>query len=778
MENGMLPEDEINAILVDGNIVYVGTASEGVARFSKSQSSFMSTWSTDNELANNNILSLASDDKMVYIGSEDGVFRYNKNTNAFVSPLTMDSGLVSNTINSLCLAEYNGEEFIFIGTDEGISKYSKKEDRVLATYNKNSGLYSDNIKDMVFKDGRLYAIGFKEGYDAMNDWYLPRILMVINCTNGVMNAYYDERNGLARYANALAVKDDAIMIGTMKDGIYKLDTNSNSVSKISSLGNSLSHFTITSIISDDRNIYYGSKHGEIMVYSKPGNRFVARWALSEGMSFNEITCMERVDVGENSSLYVGTKFSGLMRVNLSGGVENKWNSTTYISQTEKFGTNLITCLAYDESENMLYVGTDNGLFRMNAVNNTFVGKWDTTNGLGENKVSSLSLDGKTLLIGTNSKGLDRYNLLTKNFETPLNLDSGLSEDSIISAFGNENYIFVLTPYNLNIYVKSNGGFAPPLNISTGLPAQNVIDAILYGDYIFILSRLAGDTITYLSKYSLATSQFVSHWNWKEIGDREADKLYIDERVLYILTQTCVSRFDLYSNSFKDSSEYWNYIEPVNVSIDVGADGFIDWKLDGKFNTTHSIDLLYAFQSGIARERKNGNLDSYGNMLSVIPINFYADSGTLVVRRIWISYNYTVKLNDFSNVIAEYLYEHSYKVDSEGNIEVPILVHFLSSGKCKIDNLSIVYSKPTKKPTTWIDWFVEYGSYLTLGMMIISLISRVAIKYYFSNRNKNSRTDKTIAIKKKREERDEKSGKKRKSSSDKSRKRFKGKSKGK
>jgi hypothetical protein len=497
--------------------------------------------------------------------------------------------------------------------------------------------------------------------------------------------------------------------------------------------------------------------------------------------------MERVDIGENSSLYVGTKFSGLLRVNLSGGIEKKWNVTTPISEYENFGTNLITCLEYDEYENMLYVGTENGLFRMNAANSTFVGKWDTTSGLGENKVSSVSLDGRSLLIGTNSKGLDRYNLTTKNFETPLNLDSGLSEDSVISAFGNENFIFVATPYNLNIYVKSSGEFAPPLNISTGLPAQNVIDAILYGDFIYILSRLAGDTITYLSKYSLATSQLVSHWTWKEIGDREAGKLYIDGSILYILTQTCISRFDLYSNIFKDSSEYWNYVEPVNLSIDVGADGFIDWKLDGKFNTTQNIDLLHSIQAGVAREkreRKNIIIDSYGNMLCAIPMNFSADSGTLVVRRISISYNYTVRLNDFSNELMEYIYEHSYEVDSEGNIEIPLVVHFLSAGKCKIDSLSVVYSKPTKKVTTWTDWFVEYGSYLALGLFAIALIAGVAIRYYFSYRDKdrdkdkNSKSAKSDVREKRKGKRDEKSGCERKSGSEKSRKRFKGKSKGK
>jgi len=756
VDNGMLPEDEINAIHVDGDIVYVGTASEGVARFSKAQSAFISAWSTDNELANNNILSITSDDKMVYIGSEDGVFCYNKITNAFDAPLTMDSGLESNTINSLCLGEYNGEAFLFIGTDEGISKYSKKENRIVATYNKNSGLSSNDIKDMVFNDGKLYAIAFKEGYDAMNDWYLPRTLMVIDCANGIQRVYYDERNGLSRYANALAVKDGTIMIGTMKDGVYKLEatsttnTNTNTICKVSRLGNSLSHIPITSVISDERNIYYGSKHGEIMVYSKNENKFIGRWDVSQGISFNDVTCMERVDIGDRSSLYVGTKFGGLMRVNLSGGIEEKWNATTEIAGLGNLGTNLITCLEYDELEGIIYIGTENGLFRMYAINSTFIGKWDRTSGLGENKVSCVSLDGRTLLIGTNSKGLDRYNLTTKNFETPLNLDSGLSEDSIICAFGNENNIFVVTPHNVDMYVKSNGGFAPPLNISTGLPAQNVVDAILYGDYIFILSRLAGDTITYLSKYSLVTSQFVTHWNWKELGDREADKLYIDGNMLYILTESCVSRLDIYSNRFKDSSEYWNYVEPVNVSIDVGADGFIDWKLDGKFNTTQNLDLLYSFQSALARYRKDmkeGNVDSYGNMLSAIPINFSADSGTLVVRRISILYNYTARLNDFSNELTQYVYEHSYEVDRDGNIEIPIVVHFSSAGRCKIHNLSIVYSKSARNSQdmpSWMNWLAEYALYLGLGLFIISLICGIAIRRYFLNGiwDKKSKLDKS------------------------------------
>ncbi len=696
--SGTLPEDEISALLVDGSTVYVGTASEGVARYSKASSSFLPSWNTDNELANNNILSFASDTSMVYLGSEDGVFRFDKSAGAFVSPLTMDSGLCSNYVSAMCAASYGGDEFLFIGTDDGMSKFSSNAGKIISNWNRTTGLFSGEIENIIFDGSALYAVAIRESYDPINDWYLPRNVMAIDKDNGSIISSYDESSGLGRYASALALREGSLLVGTMRDGIFNLDPRTGAVAKASTVGNSMPHLTIKTMASDANNLYFGSSHGEVVVFSKSENRFVGWWDVSQGISFNEVTCILRVD-SSNSSIFVGTRYAGLLMLDLSGRIVSKWNAST-----PAFGENLVSCVAYDDDSDTIFVGTEGGLVRLSASNGTVLGKWDSTNGLGEDVVRSVSLDGTTLLIGTSTRGLDRYNLSTENFETPLNLDSGLSEDSIISAFGDGRTIYIATPNNVNIYDRASGIFLPPVNMSTGLPAQQVVGCALYGEFLFILSRLAGDTVTYLSKYHVPTGQHVASWNWKQIGDRESDMLYIEGNVLYILTQTCIARLDIYSNAFRDSSEYWNLVEPSNAKLDVGGDGFFEWTKEGKFNSTVMVDIKSAFEGALARARtcENAVVDAYGNYLVPIKVNFYADSGTLVVRRLAIVYALSVSTCDFASLLDDYLREHYYEVNHAGNIEVPIVVALGSAGECSIGNLSVAYSIPMKVGRSWFE----------------------------------------------------------------------------
>lgn len=123
-ENSDIPDNEVRAICIDNkNIKWFGTRN-GLSRFDDKT---FTTYTTDNNLANNSVNSIAYEiipqGTNIWVGTDNGVSVINvlPNSVSVAAPFRKDnSGLISNIVRAVAVDEY---QFIWFGTDAGISNY-------------------------------------------------------------------------------------------------------------------------------------------------------------------------------------------------------------------------------------------------------------------------------------------------------------------------------------------------------------------------------------------------------------------------------------------------------------------------------------------------------------------------------------------------------------------------------------------------------------------------------------------------------------------------------
>jgi len=355
------------ALKVDERYVWVGTP-RGLSIFDKQAETWIS-YSQSESLIGNEVRSVVADDRYVWCGTSQGLSRYDKQYGTWTSfrkkggRQVMNSGngwwswwepededsLVNNNINSLAI----DDRYLWVGTKEGAARYDKianKWDR----YSKETGLPSQDVVSMVVDGYDIWA-GTSAGlckYPRMSDdpnaW--------VTYTSGieikpmVVSKEY-AKSLVSDEIWCLAVDGKNVWAGT-RIGVSQYDKSRDTWTTYT-MEDGLASDAISSICVEGTRIWFGSDNG-VTMYDKNSKDWKI-FTIKDGLSSDRITCI----VSDADYVWFGTFDAGVSRYNIK---TKQWDSFT---RKDGIAHNSVLSISVDKSQ--IWFGTNRGLSRYDKV---------------------------------------------------------------------------------------------------------------------------------------------------------------------------------------------------------------------------------------------------------------------------------------------------------------------------------------------------------------------------------------------------------------------------
>jgi len=133
--------------------------------------------------------------------------------------------------------------------------------------------------------------------------------------------------------------------------------------------------------------------------------------------------------------------------------------------------------------------------------------------------------------------------------------------------------------------------------------------------------------------------------------------------------------------------------PESVSVDLGADGSVEWSRAGFLTGNTTVSGLAPFLNSLLPGRP-AVPDGSGNELALVVLNLSnAGQGRLVLSNLTVVYNCTVALSGLASAVRAYVLSHSGDADSFGNVSVPVGFSASSAGGIRLGDLKLTVDAP-------------------------------------------------------------------------------------
>lgn len=375
-------------------------------------------------------------DGILFAGSlGKGLWRYDNHDDKFES---MAFTPADSHLKIMNVYADRGDGSILIATDgQGIKKFMPStgntitEPLPLANSNKAKvhnitldqygnrwvGIYQRGVLMVPFSDGGFYSLNQKAYDDAS--------IIGSSC---VTTLYRD--------------KQGTLWVGTDNDGIYAVDPAFSSSRHIS--GDSMPN-VIFCIYEDSRgDLWVASYDGGVGLLDKQTGEFKKVPLYDEnGLEVSRVFDVTETDKG---SIMFATMGSGLFRYSHETGTADK--STRLNADLNQW----TTCLAQSKIDNCLYVGTYNGLYKLDRdVKLTHLRPDLIINTIHEDPKR------KILWLGTTT-GLFRFNLKSDSIENAYTTADGLPSNSVYAVENEGDYLWVSTNAGLSRFKPETGEF--------------------------------------------------------------------------------------------------------------------------------------------------------------------------------------------------------------------------------------------------------------------------------------------------------------------------------
>ena len=381
-----------------------------------------------------NITALFKDKKgKLWVGTTVGLFSFNSGSNRFEESLFV-AGLAENfSFKNTCirtiLEDKNGN--LIIGTEgRGLVVISQfAQNQIIQNYTtENSDLGHDIVQSLIIDQSENLWIGSLQG------------ISKTDLKKKKFNLYRrsNSPNSLNLLGNVIASlyknDDDILWVGNWGQGLNLVNRKTNEVEHFSTqhTGNHYIPNDFVHVIFKDSEgeIWLGTRNG-ILIYDKPGNRFV------------------------------------------------DWKTYFKNSLLPNFNNVRIYMIIQDRNSNY-WIGTQNGLYKINRQKTeveVFQKELDVEHRLSANLVYCLLEDSEGLIWIATVSGLDVYNPATQNIRHFRKEEKGLSDDFIISLCEDtNNSIWIGTATYLNIYNKNDSTFTY-YSREQGLPNNRIFEIL-------------------------------------------------------------------------------------------------------------------------------------------------------------------------------------------------------------------------------------------------------------------------------------------------------------
>lgn len=435
----------------------------------------------ENTISNDRVYALYFDNNNnLWIGTEGGglnLLSYNNwSENNFTFKkfkYTNANSISSNFVYSICQSE-NGN--IFIGTNKGVDILTK------------AGKEYKIVQIPLITDGKDYMILSLEKDDIGNIWMgcFGGGLYQYNTLSGEINKYsnsiYSPHSLSRNYITGIEFAPDGhLWISIRESGADYVNTKNQKFFHINQLQNNKNYNNrvVKSVIEDeDGNIVFGS-------YGSPLSKYNHTMGKTEPYfnKYNKISFVETLCRDNNNNLWIGTK-SGLYLY------DKQKKKTLKFTTQNGLSDNNIWDLFYDNFRNCIWIGTFNGLSKIN-LNDYSISKILHSNenfqSISFNYIRKVFVDSKqNLWIGTFGGGLNLLKNKGENDPKKMQFEvfkhSHQHSKSISSNFVNtifedsENNIWVGTQNGINKFNPKNKSFEY-FTTNHGL-ADNIVKGIL------------------------------------------------------------------------------------------------------------------------------------------------------------------------------------------------------------------------------------------------------------------------------------------------------------
>ncbi len=359
--------------------------------------------------------------------------------------ITTEDGLSNSTVNTV-LQDKHG--LMWIGTLNGLNKYDGYNFQKFNYNRENTNSISGN---------RVYSLLYEKKSDNLWIGLFDGGLNKIN-----INTLKIDRYNITRKKDKITGKHVRNIFKDSNDYIW-ISTNGKGLKRFNPKTQKIKHYlhnenNKNSIISNYvRMVYEDSKHnlwiatkgsGLLNRYDYQKDNFVTYNIKLEGKNIEWIT-------GDNNNkLFIGTRDGALNIIDL----QKNTNKALYFRKRNNqiLKESLIRKLFFETSSNLLWIGTEKGLFIYDSVKN----KFDTIKGLENIHVRSIFKDKMGLIwIGTLSKGLIKINkntLPVKYLLHDKNNNKSLIDDVVWNLYeDNNNNLWVSTTNGITVYDKNN-----------------------------------------------------------------------------------------------------------------------------------------------------------------------------------------------------------------------------------------------------------------------------------------------------------------------------------
>ncbi|MFC1717573.1 hypothetical protein ACFL6S_28185, partial [Candidatus Poribacteria bacterium] len=362
--SGLL-QNHINrrALKVDDRYVWAGTP-RGLSIYDK-ESETWTSYTQSETLIGNEIRSVVADERYVWCGTSQGLSRYDKlygtwtslrkkGGRQFISYGRMsfdfwepedENSLINNDINSLAV----DDRYLWVGTKRGASRYDKIADR-WDRYNRETGLPNEDVVTVVV-DGYDVWAGTGAGlckYPRMSDD--PNAWVTYTSGIDIKPMVVSEEYAKSLASDeiwSLAADGKFVWVGT-RIGASRYDKGRDTWMTFTQ-EDGLASDAVSSIAVSNGNIWFGSDNG-VTLYDKDSRDWTIL-TTKDGLSSNKITCV----VADGDKIWFGTFDAGVTSYDTKA---KKWE--TYTRQ-EGLAHNNVLSIAVDGD--LVWFGTSRGLSR-------------------------------------------------------------------------------------------------------------------------------------------------------------------------------------------------------------------------------------------------------------------------------------------------------------------------------------------------------------------------------------------------------------------------------
>jgi ligand-binding sensor domain-containing protein len=360
-----LLQNHINdrALKVDDRFVWVGTP-RGLSIYDK-ESETWTSYSQSETLIGNEVRSVVADQRYVWCGTSQGLSRYDKlygtwtsfrkkGGRQFVSYGRMsfdfwepedEDSLVDNDINSLAV----DDRYLWVGTKDGAGRYDKIADR-WDRYTRETGLPDEDVVAVVVDGYDIWA-GTGAGlckYPRMSDD--PNAWVTYTSGIEIKPMVVSEEYAKSLVSDevwSLSADGKYVWVGT-RIGVSRYDKGRDTWTTFTQ-EDGMGSDAVSSIAVEDSRIWFGSDNGVTMYDKNSGD-----WTIlttSDGMSSDRVTCIG----SDSDSIWFGTFDAGVTRYNMK---TKEWE--TY-DKKDGLAHNSILSIAVDGD--LVWFGTNRGLSR-------------------------------------------------------------------------------------------------------------------------------------------------------------------------------------------------------------------------------------------------------------------------------------------------------------------------------------------------------------------------------------------------------------------------------